>query len=110
MTATWRVPTPVDVLLREFARVLRGTPAFLTDVLRPTKPNDPNAYRTFLVKALTHFFLSRVKRPKADLVARTVNAMLDQDSPINAKYVSKLTADHLHALTIDPDDDYMSPD
>ena len=61
------------------------------------------------MKALTHFFLSRVKRPKADLVARTVNAILDLDPPIEPDHVSKLTA-NLRAMTIDPDDDYMSPD
>jgi len=102
-------PTPIDALLREFARVLRGPPALLTDVLRPTKPNDPNAYRTFLVRALTHFFLSHERRPKADLVARTVSAMLDLDSPMDANHVSKLTTD-LQALAIDPDDNHMSPD
>ena len=99
-------PSPFNVVLREFAQMLRRTPAPLTSVLRPPKPGDPNAYRTFLVRVLTHFFLTHGGKPRADLVARTVSTLMNLDPPLEADHLSKLS-EMLRIKTWDRADDFM---
>ena len=58
--------------------------------LRPTKPGQTTAYRTFLVRALTSFFLKHRGRPHSAWVASGVAALLDMEGDLSPDLVSKL--------------------
>lgn len=58
---------------------------------RPTKPQAKNAERTYCVKELIGFFeMHDVGELPLDVVARTVNAILDLRDPLTSDYVARL--------------------
>lgn len=61
-------------------------------LLRPTKPGDTNASRTYTIRVLSHYFRTTTKKPAHSVVAALVSSVLD-DEDITDNLVSKLTRD-----------------
>ena len=88
-------PTLPDFLLALAAelRPLRP-PAQLA--IRPTKVADKNAERTFMVRSLSDFLNTTLGDPSFDVVAVTVNTVLDaKDDLLDANHARKLAVDLL---------------
>lgn len=83
-------PTPADFVLA-LAAELRPSRTPPQAFIRPTKVGDKNAERTFMVRALWHFLNSAFGNPSVEVVAVTVNTILDaSDDLLDADYVRKL--------------------
>lgn len=61
-------------------------------MLRPTKPGDPNASRTYTIRVLSHYIRTTTNKPAHSVVAALVSSVLD-DQEITDNLVSKLTRD-----------------
>ena len=96
---------PIDVFLTRLASRLRRHVVSTDAIVRPTKPNDTHAERTFLARELTRFFLTHGGQPRYELVARTVSAILDLDPPLDADLVTKNVRDLAKEKVINEDGD-----
>ena len=90
-----RHPHPdIPEFLRGLAAELRPLRMSSRSVLRPTKVGDKNAERTFMVRSLSAFLNSTLGNPKFDVVAVTVNTILDaKDDLLDANHARKLALD-----------------
>lgn len=82
----------VAEFMRALAAELRPSQISTQAELRPTKVSDRNAERTYMVRSLSHFLKSVLDNPRFDLVANTVNTILDE-SDLDANHARKLASD-----------------
>lgn len=92
-----RDPYPtLPEFLESLAAELRPSRVSGALAIRPTRVADHNAERTWLVRWMTVFFQSRFGEPRFDLVAATVNTLLDDpDCRLDASHARKLAPDLL---------------
>ena len=87
MLPEWQtLPEVLDYLSLQ----LKRSPGFNYVALRPTKPNEKNAERTFCARVLADFFLDNLGSQRADLVALATTAILDLADPLTREHVAKL--------------------
>ena len=81
----------VPEVLDGLAEILKGKPKTDIAYARPTKPNDPNAERTFIVRRLAQF-LAAVSIDEIELgwIVRTANVLFSDVSPVDVRHVRTL--------------------
>jgi hypothetical protein len=91
LTGERLIPDLADVL-EELAEKLARAKLGAVVYRRPTKPNDANAERTYCVQYLAQFFKECTGEIPRDVIARTVNEILDigGTTPLDAQHVGKL--------------------
>lgn len=72
---------------------LKRSPGWKHINLRPTKPNESNAERTFCARVLADFFFENLRSQRADLVALATTAILDLTDPLTSEHAAKLFKD-----------------
>jgi hypothetical protein len=89
-------PPTLSDFLRSLGAELRPLRTSSQSVIRPTKVGDTNAERTFMVRSLSTFLNSAFGDPLFDVVATTVNTILDaKDDLLDANHARKLAFDLL---------------
>jgi hypothetical protein len=84
-------PNMVEVM-RAFSMTIRQIVEKEELSLRPTKPQDKNASRTYSIKVLSSYLLVTTQSPNRAIVAATINSVFDDpDSPVDENLVAKLT-------------------